>query len=74
MSTWQLRVVQTAPVALMRWLQSEQRQINVVDNLSVVEAGHQLKFGADYRWLAPFSIPISYRQFVQFTGMGTAPG
>src|SRR5262249_18981039 len=53
---------------------SEQRQINVTDNLSVVEAGHQLKFGVDYRWLAPFSIPVSYRQFVQFTGMGTTPG
>jgi hypothetical protein len=33
----------------------EQRQINVVDNLSVIKSGHQLKFGVDYRWLAPFS-------------------
>jgi len=53
---------------------SEQRQINVVDNLSVTKGRHQLKFGVDYRWLAPFSVPYSYRQYVQFTGMGAAPG
>ncbi len=52
----------------------EQRQVNVVDNVSVTHAAHQMKFGVDYRWLAPFSSPFTYRQFVQFTGMGTAPG
>src|SRR6266705_6117978 len=52
----------------------EQRQINLVDNLSVTTGNHQLKFGADYRWLAPFSSPYSYRQYVQFSGMTTAPG
>jgi hypothetical protein len=52
----------------------EQRQINFIDNLSVTKAGHQLKFGVDYRWLAPFAVPWSYRQFVQFTGMSAAPG
>src|SRR5262249_51783624 len=30
--------------------------------------------GVDYRWLAPFSSPFSYRQFVFFTGMTAAPG
>jgi hypothetical protein len=53
---------------------SEQRQVNLVDNLSVTKGGHQMKFGADYRWLAPFSSPAAYRQFVQFSGMTASPG
>ena len=53
---------------------SEQRQVNIVDNLSWSQSGHQLKFGADYRWLSPFSSPFSYRQYAQFTGMAAAPG
>src|SRR6185436_2739638 len=53
---------------------SEQRQINLIDNLSLATGNHQLKFGMDYRWLAPFSSPFSYRQFAQFSGMTTAPG
>src|SRR6266498_669074 len=52
----------------------EQRQVNLVDNLSAAKGGHQLKFGVDYRWLAPFSSPFSYRQFTQFSGMSAAPG
>jgi len=52
----------------------EQRQINVVDNLSVTRGSHQLKFGMDYRWLAPFSSPAAYRQFAQFSGVTVAPG
>jgi Carboxypeptidase regulatory-like domain/TonB dependent receptor-like, beta-barrel len=52
----------------------EQRQVNVVDNLSVTAGGHQLKFGVDYRWLAPFSSPFSYRQYVQFSGVTATPG
>ena len=47
----------------------EQRQINLVDNLSVTTGGHQLKFGVDYRWLSPFSSPYSYRQFAEFSGV-----
>jgi Carboxypeptidase regulatory-like domain/TonB dependent receptor len=47
----------------------EQRQINLIDNLSVTTGNHQLKFGADYRWLSPFSSPFVYRQFVQFSGV-----
>ena len=67
----------------------EQRQVNLIDNLSVTIGSHQMKFGGDYRWLAPFSNPFSYRPFVQFLGVacpaapascagyalsGTAPG
>src|SRR5262245_37538310 len=52
----------------------EQRQVNIIDNLSLTTGGHQLKFGVDYRWLAPFTSPFSYRNFVQFTGVTAAPG
>jgi hypothetical protein len=52
----------------------EQRQVNFIDNLSVTKGGHQLKFGVDYRWLSPFSVPFSYRQYAQFSGMTTKPG
>jgi len=53
---------------------SEQRQINLIDNLSITKRNHEMKFGVDYRWLAPFSRPFNYRQFVQFSGMSTTPG
>ncbi len=53
---------------------NEQRQVNVVDNLSVNKGRNQLKFGVDYRWLAPFVSPYAYRQYVQFTGVTAAPG
>jgi len=52
----------------------EQRQINLVDNLSVTTGRHQLKFGADYRWLSPFSIPFAYLQLAIFSGMTSSPG
>jgi len=52
----------------------EQRQLNLVDNLSVTKASHQLKFGVDYRWLAPFSSRGPYGQLAEFSGMSTAPG
>lgn len=52
----------------------EQRQLNLVDNLSLVKASHQWKFGVDYRWLAPFSSRGPYGQLAQFSGMSSAPG
>jgi len=36
-----------------------QRQSNLVDTVSLSLGRHQLKFGVDYRRLAPFSIPFS---------------
>jgi len=53
---------------------NEQRQVNLIDNLSVTKGSHQMKFGVDYRWLAPFSSPFAYRQFAAFTGMSDTPG
>jgi Carboxypeptidase regulatory-like domain len=49
----------------------EQRQINLIDNVSLVKESHQLKFGVDYRWLSPFSSPSAYIQFAEFTGVTT---
>ena len=51
----------------------EQRQLNLIDNLSLTKRGHQLKFGVDYRWLSPFSSPFSYRQFAAFSGVACPP-
>jgi len=53
---------------------NEQRQVNLIDNLSATKGHHQLKLGVDYRWLAPFSSPSTYRQFVQFSGMSANSG
>ena len=53
---------------------TEQRQINLIDNLSITKGSHQLKFGVDYRRLAPFSSPAAYRQFVAFSGVNSNPG
>ena len=48
----------------------EQRQFNVIDNLTRTSGGHELKFGVDYRRLAPFSDPFAYRDFAEFLGVG----
>jgi Carboxypeptidase regulatory-like domain len=51
-----------------------QRQLNLVGNLSVVaRGGHELKFGFDYRRLAPVYGPLSYAQTVVF-GDATTSG
>jgi hypothetical protein len=43
-----------------------QRQLNLVGNLSLVRAGHELKLGVDYRRLAPVYGPLNYAQTVVF--------
>jgi len=45
-----------------------QRQINLVDTLSVAKGNHQLKFGVDYRRLFPILNPQQYSQQVSFAG------
>ena len=52
----------------------EQRQVNLIDNLSFAKGSHQLKLGVDYRWLSPFSSPVNYAAFAEFKGMSTTPG
>ncbi len=49
-----------------------QRQFNIVDNLSLLKAHHQLKFGADYRRLAPIFELQDYLLGLFFNGVGTA--
>lgn len=51
---------------------NEQRQANVVDNIAVTAGSHQLKFGVDYRWLAPITSPFSYLQSALFLDMDSA--
>jgi Carboxypeptidase regulatory-like domain/TonB dependent receptor len=73
-SSFTFTIVGAGQFAVGNFGTDEQRQFNLVDNLSVIKASHQLKFGADYRWLAPFSSRGPYGQLAQFSGMSTAPG
>lgn len=41
---------------------SRQRQVNIVDSLTVISGNHHLKFGVDYRRLAPIYAPVNYIQ------------
>ncbi len=43
-----------------------QRQINVVDNHSIIFGDHSLKFGVDYRRLSPTFAPRGYSQQIFF--------
>jgi hypothetical protein len=43
-----------------------QQQINLVDNISLAKGNHQLKFGFDYRRLAPIFGPRAYLQSTSF--------
>ena len=52
----------------------EQRQVSLLDSLSWSKGSHELKFGVDYRWLSPFSSPLSYIQFAEFGGVNSSPG
>jgi len=46
-----------------------QRQANLVDTATVVKGSHHIKFGIDYRWLAPLSGPRNYNQTIFFSGV-----
>lgn len=49
-----------------------QRQINVVDSLSLVTGQHQLRFGIDYRRLFPISDVARYSQQASFFDLNSA--
>lgn len=51
-----------------------QRQINVVDNLTLVRGSHQLRFGIDYRRLTPVYNSLGYNQSVIYDGVTRASG
>ena len=46
--------------------QNLQRQINIVDNLSVQKGSHSLKIGVDFRRLSPMTHPPQYAQLAFF--------
>jgi hypothetical protein len=46
-----------------------QRQVNLVDHFSLTAGAHQMKFGLDYRRLAPTYGPLAYYQSVTFGGV-----
>jgi len=72
--SFELLILGAGELAKGRFGASEQRQVNLVDNLSATIGGHQLKFGVDYRWLSPFTSPLNYAQFAEFAGVTAAPG
>ena len=49
-----------------------QRQINLVNTVTLIAAGHQLKFGVDYRRLSPIFNPLHYTQQPSFSGVNGA--
>ena len=51
-----------------------QRQINLVENLSILKGAHQFKFGIDYRRLSPFYGRSAYSQTILFSGVAGATG
>jgi hypothetical protein len=52
-----------------RQLDNLQRQGNFVSNTSILQGAHEVRFGVDYRYLAPRSGPPDYRQRVAFSGV-----
>jgi hypothetical protein len=48
-----------------------QRQLNVVNNLSITNGRNQLKFGVDYRRLTPLYDSLNYNQSVVFDGVSS---
>ncbi len=46
-----------------------QRQLNLVDNLSIVSGIHQFKFGIDYRRLTPVYDSLKYNQSAVYSGV-----
>lgn len=55
-----------------------QRQINLVDNLTLIRRSHQLRVGMDYRRLTPVYNSLRYNQSVVYDGVtgtvGSGPG
>jgi hypothetical protein len=52
--------------------QNLQRQVNLVDSLSMQQGSHNLKFGVDFRRLTPRYRPASYNQSVYFDNVPSA--
>jgi hypothetical protein len=59
-------------LVLGRNAQNFQRQINIVDTVSLTMGSHALKFGADYRRLSPVLAPPAYQQVNRFSNVPAA--
>src|SRR5580704_882405 len=73
-SLFELLILGSGELTKGRFGTDEQRQVDLVDNLSVTKGSHQMKFGVDYRWLSPFTSPFVYAQFAEFTGVTATTG
>jgi len=49
---------------------TSQRQWNLVDSLSLSVGSHQLRFGADYRRMAPASRPVNPLMYIEYLSSG----
>jgi hypothetical protein len=59
--------LQTGPnFRVGRFADNLQRQGNLVSNTSILQGTHEVRFGVDYRYLAPLHGPYAYRQQVRF--------
>lgn len=70
--TFQIRSFQNGLLTDGLATQNVQRQINIVESLSVQKVSHSLKFGFDFRRLFPSTTPEQYLQSVQFNSVATA--
>jgi hypothetical protein len=52
-----------------RTANNSQRQLNIVDTVSIVKGSHQLKFGADYRRLTPTIASSEYGLTLTFSSL-----
>ena len=45
---------------------NRQRQLNIIDNLSIQRGSHNVKLGVDYRWISPVFNPRLYSDTALF--------
>ncbi len=62
------------PLSLGMQVDNTQRQLNLVDHLTLGMSEHQLKFGVDYRRLSPRNRPAAYDAIFNFLGVAGAEG
>ena len=51
-----------------------QKQLNIIDTVSLISGPHQIKFGVDFRRLTPSLGLRKYGQSARFSGVGLRPG
>ena len=66
-ATWAIMSLQQGQLFSGHVQQNVQRQINIVDGLSLQRGSHNLKFGIDFRRLTPLAEPQAYLQDALFS-------